>query len=388
MIFLLGILSCKSKTTKVDAEVYYTCSMDPQVISDRPGNCPICKMELTAVRKSTVKLNDDLQLSDQQIRLANILIDTIGLASKSEQNILLATVNLDGTKQTAVTSRVMGRIEKLFVKNVGDFVNKGMPLYEIYSEELNIAKQEYLIALQRRSLFNEQTVIDFEDVIGSAKNKLSIWLSQSQIKELTLKGQASPTTTFYSEVQGHVTSANITEGSYIMEGGSIIEVADLSSLWVDAQVYPSQLFRIPRSGTAIVQIPDAGVETRGTIEFTNPELTVDSRISMVRVKISNIHNKLRPGMSAYVILKTAERESIWLPTVAVIREKKGATVWLKTGPATFRSQMVSTGLENDGIIEIVGGLKQGDLVVFSGAYLLHSEFRFKRGLDPMAGHTH
>ena len=112
IILLVGILSCKSKTSKVDAEVYYTCSMDPQVISVRPGSCPICKMELTAVRKSTVSVNDDLQLSDQQIRLANILIDTIGLASKSEQNILLATVNLDYRKATLSSQICSGHITR------------------------------------------------------------------------------------------------------------------------------------------------------------------------------------------------------------------------------------------------------------------------------------
>ena len=93
-------------------------------------------------------------------------------------------------------------------------------------------------------------------------------------------------------------------------------------------------------------------------------------------------------MPAYVRVNTSNKYALSLPTDAVIRERKGATVWLKTGDNTFRSQMVTTGIESDGIVEITQGLKQGDIVVVSGAYLLHSEFIFKRGTDPMAGHSH
>ncbi|MGZ8553598.1 MAG: efflux RND transporter periplasmic adaptor subunit, partial [Chitinophagaceae bacterium] len=181
--------------------------MDPQVVSDRPGKCPICKMELTAVKKSSVKQSDDLQLSDQQIQLGNILTDTISSGNMGDEIVLLGTLTLNGMKASSVSARVMGRVEKLYIKNVGDYVSKGAPLYELYSEELNNAKQEYILALQRRKLFTEQSVIDFESIIQSARNKLGLWgMSEGQIKDLENQVQPSLTTTFYSRENGYVTS--------------------------------------------------------------------------------------------------------------------------------------------------------------------------------------
>ncbi|HKH60794.1 MAG TPA: efflux RND transporter periplasmic adaptor subunit [Flavitalea sp.] len=389
IFFVFQFLSCQNKEVAKESDTYYTCSMDPQVISDKPGKCPICKMELTAVKKSSVKQTDDIQLSDQQIELGNIQIDTISSGEIGDEVVLTGILNLNGSKASSVSARIMGRIERLYVKNVGDYVSKGMPLIELYSEELNNAKQEYTLALQRRTLFTEQSIINFEDIIQSARNKLRLWgMSDSQIKALETRKQAFPTTTFYSTQSGYVTSVDVTEGSYIMEGGTIIQLADLSSLWAEAQVYATQLSRIPRVASATVQIPDAGVEVNGKIEFANPELSPDSRVNIVRVTISNKNNRLRPGMSAYVNLRTTAKNSLNLPTDAVIRESKGATVWLKTGYNTFRSQMVSTGIESNGVVEITRGLKKGDVVVVRGTYLLHSEFIFKRGMDPMTGHNH
>ncbi|MFC0775019.1 efflux RND transporter periplasmic adaptor subunit [Terrimonas alba] len=387
--FSVLFAACKNKKIAADPDVYYTCSMDPQVISDRPGKCPICKMELTAVKKNSVKQTDDLQLSDQQIQLGNIQTDTIASANMGDDIVLLGTLNLNGMKTSSVSARTMGRVEKLYVKNVGDYVAKGSPLYELYSEELNNAKQEYILALQRRKLFTEQSVIDFETIIQAARNKLRLWgMSEQQVKDLENQQQSAATTTFYSSESGYVTAVDITEGSYIMEGGTIIQLADLSTLWAEAQVYATQHSQIPRGGKATVQIPDAGVELTGKIEFANPEISPDSRINLVRITVPNQGNKLKPGMPVYVRVNTSNKYGLSLPTDAVIRERKGATVWLKTGDNTFRSQMVTTGIESDGIVEITQGLKQGDIVVVSGAYLLHSEFIFKRGTDPMAGHSH
>ncbi|MGZ8525917.1 MAG: efflux RND transporter periplasmic adaptor subunit, partial [Chitinophagaceae bacterium] len=221
------------------------------------------------------------------------------------------------------------------------------------------------------------------------RNKLGLWgMSEQQVKDLENQKQLSLTTTFYSSENGYVTSVDITEGGYIMEGGTIVQLADLSSLWAEAQVYATQLSKIPRGVIAKVEIPDAGIELSGRIEFANPEILPDSRINVVRITIPNQGGKLRPGMPVYVRVTTANKFALSLPADAVIRERKGETVWLKTGDNTFRSQMVTTGMESDGIVEITQGLKQGDIVVVRGTYLLHSEFIFKRGTDPMSGHSH
>jgi membrane fusion protein, copper/silver efflux system len=389
ILYVMGCIACQNKKVSKIDDVFYTCPMHPEMISNKPGNCRICRMQLVPIEKKPVHKQGDLQLNDQQIQLGNIHTDTIRSGQMGEELLLTGILNMNGKSSTSVNARVMGRIERLYVKNVGDYVSKGMVLYELYSEELNNAKQEYILALQRKKLFSKETVIDVQDMLEPSKNKLRLWgLSEAQINALDSYEQAPLTTSFYSTESGYITSVNVTEGSYVMEGGTIIQLADLSTLWAEAQVYATQVLRIPGGGRATVQIPDAGIELNGKIEFANPELSPDSRITLVRITIPNQGNHLRPGMSAFISIKTAERYTLSLPTDAVIREKKGATVWLQTGRNTFRSQMVTTGIESNGITEISHGLKAGDVVVVSGTYLLHSEYIFKNGVDPMQGHKH
>jgi membrane fusion protein, copper/silver efflux system len=388
---LFFLISCKDKThDHAESDVYYTCSMDPQVVEQKPGKCPICKMDLTPVKKSNGDRKDEIQLSDQQIQLGNIQTDTIRNGTIGDQLVLTASLNFDQMKTSSVSSRVMGRVEKLYFKNIGDYVKRGAALYDIYSEDLNNAKQEYILALEQKKTFAAETVIDFEQLLQSAKNKLLLWgLNEAQINDLARTKKASPTTTFYSTASGYITSMDIREGDYAMEGGTIVKLADLSTLWAEAQVYTSQLAAIDLNSTATVQLPDIdGKEIKGRIEFVNPEINPDTRINLIRVSIPNTGNELKPGMSAYVVLKSRQRQSLTLPIDAVIRDGKGATVWIRTGEHSFKSKMVQVGLESNDRIEIKSGLTAGDVVVISGAYLLHSEYVFKEGADPMAGHNH
>ena len=388
---ILFFNSCKSKNeAPQDPDTYYTCSMDPQVVEYKPGKCPICKMDLTPVKKKNGENKDELQLSEQQIQLGNIQTDTIRNGTIGDQLVLTATLNFDQMKSASVSSRVMGRVERLYYKNLGDYVKKGSALYEIYSEDLNNAKQEYILALDKKKVFADESVIDFDQLIQSARNKLLLWgLSEALIAELTQSKKATPTTTFYSTAGGYITQLDIREGDYIMEGGTIIKLADLSALWAEAQVYTSQMAEINSNSVAIVQLPDFdNKEIKGKIEFVNPEINPDTRINLIRVSIPNPGNQLKPGMPAYVLLKSPQRTSLTLPIDAVIRDGKGATVWVQTGKNTFKSLMVQVGMESGDRIEIKSGLKEGDIVVLTGAYLLHSEYVFKKGADPMAGHNH
>ena len=387
-IALLVLVSCKNKKeTPKDPDTYYTCSMDPQVVEYKPGKCPICKMDLTPVKKKNGESKDELQLSEQQIQLGNIQTDTIRNGTIGDQIVLTATLNFDQMKASSVSSRVMGRVERLYYKNIGDYVKKGSPLYEIYSEDLNNAKQEYILALDKKKAFNTESVIDFEQLIQSAKNKLLLWgLSETQINELANTRKATPTTIFYSTAGGYITQLDIREGDYTMEGGTIVKLADLSALWAEAQVYTSQLAEVNSNSIATVQLPDFdNKEIMGRIEVVNPEINPDTRINLIRVSIPNTGNQLKPGMPAYVLLKSPQRQSLTLPIDAVIRDGKGATVWIQTGKNTFKSVMVQAGIESGDRIEIKSGLAIGDVIVIRGAYLLQSEFIFKKGANPMDG---
>jgi Cu(I)/Ag(I) efflux system membrane fusion protein len=178
------------------------------------------------------------------------------------------------------------------------------------------------------------------------------------------------------------------EGDYVTEGATIVRLANLSSLWAEAQVYTSQLSEFDSRGSAVVRLPELGKEVNGTIQLMNPEINPDTRINLVRVAIPNPGNQLKPGMPAYVVLKNRQRNSLTLPAAAVIRNEKMSSVWIQIDKNSFKSIMVETGLENGGRIEIRNGLKEGDAVVTSGAYLLNSEYIFKKGSNPVAAHEH
>ncbi|MBR2647945.1 MAG: efflux RND transporter periplasmic adaptor subunit [Sediminibacterium sp.] len=388
VIALFAFAGCKNKKeTPKDPDTYYTCSMDPQVVEYKPGKCPICKMDLTPVKKKNGESKDELQLSEQQIQLGNIQTDTIRNGTIGDQLVLTATLNFDQMKASSVSSRVMGRVEKLYYKNLGDYVKKGLPLYDLYSEDLNNAKQEYILALDKKKTFTNETVIDFDQLIQSAKNKLLLWgLNEAQVNELANTKKATTTTTFYSTANGYITQLDIREGDYVMEGGTIVKLADLSALWAEAQVYTSQLAEVNSNSIATVLLPDFdNKEIKGKIEFVNPEINPDTRINLIRVSIPNQGNQLKPGMPAYVLLKSPQRQSLTLPIDAVLRDGKGATVWIQTSQNTFKSVMVQTGLESDERIEIKSGVAIGDVIVIRGAYLLQSEFIFKKGANPMDG---
>jgi len=390
LLMAMLIVSCKNKTITsqaTDSDIYYTCSMDPQVVESKPGKCPICHMQLTAVKKSAAQKNDnELQLSPEQMQLGNIHADTIGKQFIGNQITLTGTVTFDETKVNDVSARVGGRIEKLYFKKIGDFVSKGSPLYEIYSEELNTAKQEYLLAKQKKATLGN-SLVNFNDIIEAAKNKLLLWgMSEQQIKNLNEGTLANTKTTFYSTASGYITQLNVQEGDYVSEGGTVVKLVNLSDLWVEAQVYASQLSEFNNAKDVTVQIPDIpGKIIPGKISFHNPELNPGTRINLIRVNIPNNDNELKPGMSAFVTVKTGGVNGLFLPSDAVLRDGKMAMVWLETSQNKFKSVMVETGMEAGNNIEIKSGIKPNDVVVTSGAYLLQSEYVFRKGASPMEG---
>ncbi|MEO7768675.1 MAG: efflux RND transporter periplasmic adaptor subunit [Ferruginibacter sp.] len=398
IFLLLGVIflfaPCKTHNVKDTGDaghtghedVYYTCSMHPQVMLDKPGNCPICGMKLIKATKTTTPDKEVVQLNALQMQLGNILTDTIRSGLLGDQMVLTATLNTDQRKINAVSARVMGRIERLYFKNLGDYIKKGDNLFDIYSEELNSAKQEYVLALEKQKIL-DNSIVDFTALVQSAKNKLLLWgLSEGQIRDIATKKAPTTVTTFSSPVAGYITSLDISEGEYATEGGTIVRLADLSTLWAEAQVYSSQLSQIDNNAVALVQFPDLpGMQTNGKIEFMNPEINPQTRITLLRVSIPNSGNLLKPGMPAYVTIKGKKVNTLTLPSNAVLRTATGVSVWVQTGNRAFKNRMVEIGMEEGDRVQIKSGLQSGDIVVISGAYLINSEFIFKQGSNPMAG---
>jgi membrane fusion protein, copper/silver efflux system len=382
--------SCKHETKKEAAseknDVYYTCSMHPQIKEEHPGKCPICQMELIPVPKGSLRATGELNLNEEQIRLGNIQVDTIRTGNIGDRLTLAGTLNFDQQKRSSINTRVPGRIERLLVKKTGDYIHKGEAIYEMYSEQLNNAKQEYVNALQQQTTIGN-SLINYGAIVESAKGKLILWgMSNEQIALLARSNQLSANTTFYSAENGYVTAFNIQEGGYAMEGSPVMQLADLSTLWAEAQVYTTELSSLDEGSNVSVQIPDLGNQLiSGKINFENPEINPDTRINLVRITIQNPNNRLHPGMPVYIIASSRQHHSIVLPADAVLSDSKGSIVWVQTKPGAYAVRMVKLGIANDLTVEIKSGLQPGDIVVTSGAYLINSEYILEHGSSPMEG---
>jgi membrane fusion protein, copper/silver efflux system len=367
-------------------DVYYTCSMHPQVKEDHPGKCPICQMDLIAVSKGSSRTNNEVRLNTQQIMLGNIQLDTISSGNIGDKLLLTGTLNFNQQRLSTVSTRIEGRTETLYIKKTGDYVHKGDKLYDLYSEPLNNAKQELTNALQQQKTIGN-SLINYGAVVESAKTKLLLWgMTMTQIDKLSTGTPASTVTTFYSPQDGYVTAVNIQEGGYATEGAPIIQLADLSTLWAEAQVYTTQLSFFDKGDRVVVQIPDLGnLNIPGTIDFINPEIDPDTRINLVRVTIRNANNTLHPGMPVYIMASNTQHHAITIPANAVLTDSKGTTVWIQTKPGVYTIRRVQIGIISDERTEIISGLHPGDVVVSSGAYLINSEYIFENGANPMEG---
>lgn len=390
-ISIFSLHSCTEGVTEQNTEVSqkqtYTCPMHPQIVSDKPGTCPICGMDLVPFDKSNV--SDFLTLSEPQQALANITTDTIKTGSFSSFKQLNGRLAVDPSQTEFISSRVAGRIEALYVKQTGVPVRKGQPLYKIYSEQLAALQQEYLISIAQTAKFPEDK--KFEQLAEAARQKLLLYSqTEAQIRQLKSGKQTSPYVTYASPADGIVSELLVTEGQYVAEGSSIMSLEAYNTIWVEADLYPAEASLVKKG--SVVNVTIAGFENepqKMRIEFIAPALQAGSQLLTIRGSIPNLHIQLKAGMQATVELPVANTsKAITLPVDAVIRDGKGAHIWTETGIGKFAPKMVETGSENFNRIEITKGVEEGDVVVVSGAYLLYSEFVLKKGTNPMAGHNH
>jgi Cu(I)/Ag(I) efflux system membrane fusion protein len=385
---LLVIAACKKNAPEaIPDNVFYTCSMHPQVMEKQPGTCPICKMDLIRTETHPNQQTGELKLSDEQIRLANIRTDTVRLRPLGEEITLSATLKENQNLVNMITARISGRVERLFVRNVGETVRAGQAVFELYSEELASAQQDYLLARQSQKRYGE-TEPNFARIADAARNKLLLWgMTESQIGELEHSDSPKNTHTFYSKYSGIATEVSIAEGDYVAEGSPVLRLADLRTLWAEAQLYVSDLPFLAQTREASVALPYfSGRILGGKVSFVNPSLEASSKIVLARVELSNLDNAYQPGMQAWITIKGKTRRALAVPTNALIQDSRGVTLWIKNATGGFEGRMVRIGIANKDYTEIVDGLQPGELVVVSGAYLLQSELVFKKGADPMAGH--
>lgn len=346
---------------------------------EKKGPAPVPEVEILSP--------GELKLSDRQIQLGNISTDSARVRVLGDEMLLSGWVVVDQNLSKTVSTRVMGRIDKLYFKNTGEPVKKGQPIYRFYSEEIEVAVKELLLSIESSSIVKDGGA-EIDHIINSTRRKLELFgLTEEQIKSIEKNKDPVNTVDILSPVTGIITSVDTQEGSYVMGASPVFHLADFSSVWIEVQVYAADMSGIQEGSVAEIIVPSLpGKKYAGKVSFVRPELNPSSRINMIRIELKNEDGKLIPGMQTNVYLLTGKVEVLSLPANAIIVDGKGATVWIKTGPNTFRSKMVETGVEAGGFTEIKSGISRYEPVVITGAYLLNSEYLFRKGTNPMEGH--
>ncbi|WP_250430845.1 efflux RND transporter periplasmic adaptor subunit [Pontibacter ruber] len=324
-----------------------------------------------------------IHLNRRMKLLANIETDTARTSWMGTQQAILGTVAIDENKTEEVSARVSGRLDRLFVRNSGEKIRKGQALYALYSEELLIAQNEYLNALElvQTASNPDQTMLR---LLSRAKKRLQLWgLTERQIRSLSTTRKADPKVTFYSPASGYITNLKVREGEYVAEGTPLMEIVNLSNVWVEAQVYPNELEYLKAGAPVEIEFEGyPGRMFKGIPAFRSPALEKNSQVYLMRYKVINPTGALRPGMMAYVSLSGAKVKTLTVPKAALLFSEDTA-VWVETAPDQFEMRLVKTGLENKDRVQVLSGLNEGEVVVTSGAYLLNS----KNIIDKGASHT-
>ncbi|PZR40804.1 MAG: efflux RND transporter periplasmic adaptor subunit [Azospira oryzae] len=312
-----------------------------------------------------------VMLTDSQIRLANITTQKVMMSQIGNTVTLNARLVTNENESQVISSRVSGRIEKLFLKETGKSIRKGEPLYTLYSESLLTLQNEYLLAKEQYEVIGKKET-RYRSYVESAKKKLRLYgLSEKQITQLAESKSVLPAITFLSPCDGTATEINVAEGQYVTEGSLLYRIEDVRELWIEAEVYPQEKALIKTGDVITARIGSDEVQAK--VIFMSPEYTINSQITLLRAAIANNELKWKSGMQALVFLTHSSHQAISVPTEGVIRNASGAQVFVLSDKNTFQSRKVKTGLENFSQIEITEGIKEGETIVTSGAYLLHSE---------------
>ena len=372
---------------------YWASPMDPTYIRDEPGKSPM-GMDLVPVYEeeggekepsSTITI-DPVTMQNMGVRLGRVHKKTLIKNIRTLGNVIY-----DETKIFTVNTKFNGWIEKLHIDFVGDDVKKGQPLFDIYSPELVTAQEEYLLALKQYASLSDSSYPRVRDgarrLLEASRTRLRYWdLTERQIEQISRTGKVSKTLTIYSPAAGVVTKKIAFKGHYVKAGAHQYEIVDLSSVWVDVDVYEYELPWVRKGMAAdmeLAYIP--GKRFKGKVLFIYPYLEVKTRTAKLRLKFPNPGYQLKPGMYADIYLKSIIAEnSLVIPQEAVIDSGVRKIVFVAAGKGKFHPREVNIGLEgNENEFQVLDGLSEGEEIVLSAQFMLDSESRLREAIQKM-----
>ncbi|MBW8192867.1 efflux RND transporter periplasmic adaptor subunit [Neiella marina] len=347
----------------------YACPMHPKIIAEAPGSCPICGMDLVAKMPAT----------QSNVTVAANMQQALGVRTQQAQNDTLwryietfGVVEFDETALSHLHARVSGWIENLAVHEVGQSVKQGDHLYDLYAPDLVNAQDDYLLALD----YFDKEPQRGEDLLRKSQLRLELLgMSDAVIRALKETGKTMYRVPFYAPQDGIITELLLREGMYIEPGTTLVELVDLTNVWVIASIFENEQSWLAKGRKALVTAAAQGVlEQQGQVDYIYPELDPVTKALRARISLSNPDLALRPGAIVNVaIYGGPARNRLTIPVEALIQTERSNRVVVQRDAQTFSAVPVQVGIIAQGKAEILQGLQEGDEVVVSGQFLIDSE---------------
>ncbi|HMR40271.1 MAG TPA: efflux RND transporter periplasmic adaptor subunit [Ignavibacteria bacterium] len=391
------IIEKKEKVETVKADELYICPMHPQIQSNHPGICPICQMDLVLKEssgaqeefesyKNSGKELGDVVLSPSEQVLANVKTEIVTIQEFKSSLEFNGFIKTDESSMRRIATPVGGKIVRLYINFEGQNVSRGQKVFDIYSPEIYSTQKEYLLAVKNyenaRSSNNELVMAQAENLISATRTRLSLWeITPEQIEELESTGEVKDYVSVYSKYSGVVMKKLFNEGHWATAGEDILDVADMSTVWVIASVPESDIGNIKMGQSAkitSVSYPDEIFYAK--VNFISPVISPDSRTLEVRFNVSNRNYRLKPDMFVKAEVGSAGYQwNMVVPRNAILRTGKMDMVYVKKGKNLFSPRRVTIGGEQDGRYLITSGLKEGEEIVTSAGFLIDSESQIRTG---------
>ena len=432
---VVGVVAPSSAVAAEVAAQKYTCGMHPMIITDEPGLCPICNMDLTPLKaggsdpdkpvgerkikywvapmdptfirdepgKSPMGMDLVPVYEDQAATGSIISVDPVtsqnmgvrmALVTRKDLSRTIRTVGLIGyeePKQFSINSKIDGWVERLHVNETGQVVKKGAPLLEIYSPALVSAQEEFLLARNNNITLAESPFPAIADgakrLQDASRRRLKLWdISDRQIARLEKTGEVMNSLTLYAPYDGIVTMKMVREGQFIKSGMELLTLSDISKVWVYADIYEYEMPWVKVGQKARIILPYVGSEPiESTVSYIYPFVEPKTRTVKARFDIDNPDFVLKPDMYVNVRLESEPvADALTIPVEAVLHSGEKQTVFVALGDGKFEPRQVKTGMQNDdGDIEIVQGLLEGEHVVTSAQFMLDSESKLREAIQKM-----